>query len=100
MTEIRSGVLAPPPRSTARRAALRKRNTKSSRRANSFVVRVWREPGDDDGREAPIRGYLRNLRTGEEHFLNDATQIVDFLLQDTGAPANRAAGAQKAISPH
>lgn len=54
-------------------------NGKSDSATNSFLVRIWREPRG--GREAaePLRGFVRNLRTGEEHYLGDPALLLDQL---------------------
>ena len=40
-----------------------------SQDASSFLLRVWFEPGEAGDTEAPARGYLRNLQTGEERYI-------------------------------
>ena len=48
-------------------------------KSDSFLVRCWREPREVDGQPAVLRVYVRNLRTGEEHYLNDASQIGELV---------------------
>lgn len=43
--------------------------------SNSFLVRVWQESGSD----ADLRFYVRDLKTGEERYLGDASQISELL---------------------
>lgn len=59
------------------------------RDSGSFLVRVWREPREDD-RAAPIvRGYIRNLRTGADRYLATPEellhQVMDALNSHTTA---------------
>lgn len=52
----------------------------------SFLVRCWFEPRDADDKEPVLRGYLRNLKSGEETYLSDLKvveqQILASLLDD------------------
>ncbi len=57
--------------------------TPRARRTTSYVVRVWREPREHPGQAGPLRGYMRNLATGEERCLSDPSDILDQLLRDT-----------------
>ncbi len=43
--------------------------------SSSYLVRVWRETGANAGQ----RFFLRDLKTGEERYLDDAKQIGDLL---------------------
>lgn len=46
----------------------------------SLLVRCWLEPRNSD--ESPIlRGYLKNLRTGEEHFIKDLDSVGQQILR-------------------
>ena len=46
----------------------------------SLLVRCWLEPRTSD--ESPIlRGYLKNLRTGEEHFIKDLDSVGQQILR-------------------
>ena len=56
--------------------------------SSSYLVRVWREPGQD----AEVRFYLRNLKTGEERYLGDAERLEDIL--KTGLRKEQSAQAQ------
>ena len=47
--------------------------------SDSFLVRCWREPREVDGQPEIVRVYVRNLRTGEEHYLNEAAQIGELV---------------------
>lgn len=50
-----------------------------SERTSSFLVRVWHEPREDGHGPAPLRILLRDLRTGEECYMAEPGQIVEFL---------------------
>lgn len=43
--------------------------------SNSYLVRVWQE----NGKEADLRFYLRDLKTGEERYLGDAKRVGELL---------------------
>lgn len=47
--------------------------------SDSFLVRCWKEPREVDGRPDVLRVYVRNLRSGEEHYLNEAAQIGELI---------------------
>lgn len=49
--------------------------------SRSFLVRVWYEASESGEGEAPFRGYLRNLQTGEERFLRDPRKIGEEIGQ-------------------
>ncbi len=54
--------------------------------STSYLVRVWREPGTEEG----PRFFLRDLRTGEERFMGDGSRIAELLtagLDDSGKSA-------------
>lgn len=70
----------------------RTRTRSSSLRGTSFVVRVWEEPRETPHSAATVRGYVRNLTTGEERSMSDASLILRLLAGDDGResspPAN------------
>jgi hypothetical protein len=45
----------------------------------SFLVRVWLEPRQAAGDERPLRGVVRNLRTGEERYLADPQKLGEVI---------------------
>jgi hypothetical protein len=50
-------------------------STSSERPSASLLVRCWLEPREGAG-EAPIlRGYVKNLKTGEEQFIKDLDAV-------------------------
>ena len=61
--------------------------------SDSFLVRCWKEPREVDDQPDVVRVYVRNLRTGEEHYLNEASQIGELIergLQENVDPAVQA----------
>jgi len=61
------------------------RQTKRSRsQSGSFLVRFWVEPAAGPGEHA-IRGCIKNLQTGEEHYLKDPDKIGDLVLRQLGS---------------
>lgn len=46
------------------------------RQTGSFLVRLWREPGND---AAPLRCFVKNLRTGAEQYLAGSDDLVRIL---------------------
>jgi len=46
----------------------------------SFLVRCWLEPRDADDKEPVLRGYLRNLKSGEETYLSDLKVVEQQIL--------------------
>lgn len=66
---------------------------------DSFLVRCWKEPREDADQPDVVRVYVRNLRTGEEHYLNDPAQVGELVergLQQAADPAGRT-GAGRSI---
>ncbi len=51
--------------------------------SGSFLVRVWKEPREQEGEERPVRYYFRNLQTGEEHYLAEGDKLADALLRES-----------------
>ena len=51
---------------------------------SSYLVRVWREPGEGASPEEPARFYVRNLRSGEERYLKGPEHLADFFRQEPG----------------
>jgi hypothetical protein len=53
----------------------------TSERATSFLVRIWKEPGGPDGTSI-LRGYYRNLKTGDECYVADPQALCEILQVD------------------
>lgn len=47
--------------------------------SDSFLVRCWKEPREVDDEPDVVRIYVRNLRTGEEHYLNEPALVGELL---------------------
>ncbi len=47
----------------------------------SFLVRVWYEAREVEGGAPAFRGYVKDLRTGEELFLRDPETVKDHILE-------------------
>ena len=47
----------------------------------SFLVRFWREPREKADDQPVVRGYLRNLGSGEELYLRDPEQLGVHILR-------------------
>lgn len=62
------------------------------RRAHSYLVRVWVEPREMEGESARVRGYVRDLRTGEETYLNDPDELGPYLGRQLGTRPRTATG--------
>lgn len=61
--------------------------------SDSFLVRCWMEPREMADQPDIVRVYVRNLRTGEEHYLNQPSQVGEVVergLQQAAAEATRA----------
>lgn len=54
-------------------------STRGGRRSQSFLVRVWVEPREVAGEACRVRTYVRDLRTGEESYLDDPSELTDHL---------------------
>jgi len=56
--------------------------------SDSFLVRCWMEPREVADQPDVVRVYVRNLRSGEEHYLNEPSQVGEVvergLLQAAG----------------
>jgi hypothetical protein len=80
------------------------RGTKKSRshQSGSFLVRFWVEPEAGPGEQA-LRGSIKNLQTGQEHYLNDPGKIGELVRQHLGdkegsqeaVPEAKAAGTER-----
>jgi hypothetical protein len=49
--------------------------------SGSFLLRVWTESREVDGEPPSVRVFLRNLKTGEEHYLGELDQLGDAVLK-------------------
>lgn len=46
--------------------------------SGSFLVRFWVEPSDVPGEEV-LRGCIKNLKTGKEHYVDDPGKVGDLV---------------------
>lgn len=59
--------------------------------SGSFLIRIWEENREIDGESPTMRVFMRNLKTGDEHYLGDLDQLGEAVLrqyQQLGALAN------------
>ena len=54
-----------------------------SHQSGSFLVRFWVEPEAAPGEQA-LRGSIKNLQTGQEHYLNDPGKIGELVRKHLG----------------
>ena len=60
--------------------------------SGSFLLRIWTEGREIEGETPKTRVFMRNLKTGEEHYLGDLDQLGDEVLrqfQQNGTPNGR-----------
>lgn len=69
-----------------------RRDARGDRAAGSFLVRVWYESREIAEKEPSFRAYIRNLQTGEEHFVGDPDRVGERLVRqivhDVGNPSD------------
>jgi hypothetical protein len=49
--------------------------------SGSFLIRFWTEPREVEDGEEPVRGFVRNLKTGKEQYLNDPQKLGNLVLE-------------------
>jgi hypothetical protein len=49
--------------------------------SGSFLLRIWTEGREIEGETPKPRVFMRNLKTGEEHYLGDLDQLGDEVLR-------------------
>ncbi|HEX7185264.1 MAG TPA: hypothetical protein VF756_25800 [Thermoanaerobaculia bacterium] len=54
---------------------------KAERPSGSFLVRVWLEPREIESEEPTVRGFVRNLQTGEEQYVRDPRKVGEIVLR-------------------
>jgi len=60
-------------------------NSRRDRQTGSFLVRLWREPENE---AAPLRCFVKNLRTGTEQYLagsDDLARVLAVQFEAEGA---------------
>ena len=59
----------------------------------SWLIRCWEEPREAAAQEDPVlRCYIRDLRTGEEHYLTDPRRVGDLILRQMRPEQREAPG--------
>lgn len=53
----------------------------SERRKASFLVRLWEEESGVEGDQPVLRGYLRDLASGEQRYLSDPSDLAEEILR-------------------
>jgi hypothetical protein len=66
--------------------------------SDSFLVRCWMEPREVADQPDVVRVYVRNLRTGEEHYLNEPSQIGELVERGLQQAADQAMRADESRS--
>lgn len=54
------------------------------RESATFLVRLWKEPTSPDGTEGVVRCYMKNLKTGEEHYMGSMDALASQALAQLG----------------
>lgn len=49
--------------------------------SGSFLLRIWSEPRETSNETPRVRVFLRNLKTGEEHYLGHLDQLGQEVLR-------------------
>jgi hypothetical protein len=65
--------------------------TSEPHQSGSFLLRIWAEGREIDGEAPKMRVFMRNLKTGEEHYLGDLDQLGEEVLrqfQQNGSAGN------------
>jgi protein-L-isoaspartate O-methyltransferase len=58
--------------------------------SDSFLVRCWKEPREVEDQPDIVRVYVRNLRTGEEHYLKEPSLVGELVERGLQQAADRA----------
>ena len=62
----------------------------------SYLVRFWSEPGSDSVR---LRGYARDLKSGEELYFDDPRRFAEHVLRHLHQHGSLLVGSDDAESP-
>jgi hypothetical protein len=54
---------------------------KTDHQSGSFLIRFWTEPREVEAEEETVRAFVRNLKTGEEQYLNDPQKLGELVLE-------------------
>lgn len=67
--------------------------------SGSFLLRVWSEPREMSNEPPRVRVFLRNLKTGEEHYLGDLDQLGEAVLRQFQHADPSAVGEEIGVAP-
>jgi hypothetical protein len=56
----------------------------------SWLVRLWEETRENPREEPVVRCFIRDLRTGEERYVNDPRELGELMLQRLRSAAQEA----------
>jgi hypothetical protein len=77
---------------------------KTDHQSGSFLIRFWTEPREVEAGEETVRGFVRNLKTGEEQYLNDPQKlgelVLDALKNGAQEPAEPAGSQEEGAPAH
>lgn len=60
----------------------------------SFLVRCWVERREVKDQPEVLRVYVRNLRTGEEHYISDPAEVGQLLQRSLGQGGEEAGSSE------
>lgn len=63
--------------------------------SGSFLLRIWSEGREIEGQPPRMRVFMRNLKTGEEHYLGDIDQLGEEVLRQFQQNGSAATGRKK-----
>ncbi|MCP3960675.1 MAG: hypothetical protein GY719_22760 [bacterium] len=47
----------------------------------SYLVRFWLEPREQESETSPLRGYVRDLHSGQEQYFGDPRKLAEHILR-------------------
>ena len=65
----------------------------------SWLVRCWEEPLENPHERPVFRCYVRDLKTGEERYLNDPRELGEMVLRKMREAARREESGGRAARP-
>jgi hypothetical protein len=78
-----TGIAGARPMSSQGEPPAERSGSEITRTTGSFLVRIWLEPREDGVDDPVVRGYARNLKTGEEQYFVAEGFVVSSLLAAT-----------------
>lgn len=49
---------------------------------NSFIIRIWVEPRDEEGTNPEWRGRIEHVQSGERAYFRDLDKMVEFMMDN------------------